>query len=81
MAGVAVTAWVLWWLTRRRRGEQASAARPGRGRWFLPVAVLAAVACVGTAVQVVRIGDSGARAVWQQSVPLQPAGQGGHGDD
>jgi uncharacterized membrane protein len=81
MAGVALTAWVLWWLTRRQRGEQASPTQPGRGGWFLPAAVLAAIACTGTAVQVVRIGDSGARAVWQQSVPLQPASQGEHGDD
>lgn len=82
VAAVALAAWVLWWLSRGQHGTRDGAAGlRGQGRWFVPVAVLAAIACAGTAVQVVRIGDSGARAVWQQNAPLQPASGGTHGDD
>jgi hypothetical protein len=46
-----------------RRAESGTAADPA----WLPVlvAVLATVAAVGATVQVIRIGDSGARAVWE----------------
>lgn len=95
MAGVALAAWALWWFARpRRNADGADGAtdttdtpdkRPsglsGGRRWFAIVAVVGAVAAIGTAVQIVRIGDSGARAVWQQTGSLQPASDSGHGDD
>lgn len=82
MLGVTVTAWALWWLTRRDPvAREGSGNHPRRGGAFIAVVVLAAVASIGTAVQVVRIGDTGARAVWQHSIPLQPVSDRGHGDD
>ena len=92
MAGVALAAWALWWFARpRRNADGATAATdtpderpsslPGGRRWFAIVAVVGVVAAIGTAVQIVRIGDSGARAVWQQTGSLQPASDSGHGDD
>lgn len=85
MAGVAVAAWALWWFARPRRDADTADERPsglpGGRRWFAIVAVVGAVAAIGTAVQIVRIGDSGARAVWQQTGSLQPASNSGHGDD
>lgn len=80
--GLTVMAWALWWLTRHERGTQeGTTTHQRRGRWFVAVVALAAVASIGTAVQVIRIGDTGARAVWLHSIPLQPASDNGHGDD
>jgi hypothetical protein len=44
---------------------------PGTRRIGIAAAVLAVLAATGTVVQVVRIGDSGARATWT-GVPSQP---------
>ena len=50
------------------KGETSSARRvPGSGL-VLVVAVLAAVAAVASGVQVYRVGDSGAKAVWSDQV-------------
>ncbi|EWT04438.1 hypothetical protein N864_13370 [Intrasporangium chromatireducens Q5-1] len=92
MAGVALAACALWWFARPRRNADGAAnttdtpdkrpsSLPGGRRWFAIVAVVGVVAAVGTAVQIVRIGDSGARAVWQQTGSLQPASDSGHGID
>lgn len=76
MAGVAVVAWALWLLSLR--GRDAATGRHGSlGRWLIPLAVLGLVASVGAGVQVVRIGDSGAKAVWGQTGQIAPAGESG----
>ncbi|WP_323098695.1 DUF2231 domain-containing protein [Intrasporangium sp. YIM S08009] len=50
-------------------------------RWLLVgAAVVGLVAALGTSVQVVRIGHSGAQAAWSDSVSQTPAPQGGDGD-
>ncbi len=55
--------------------ETAAATLP---RWLLVgAAVVGLVAALGTAVQVVRIGHSGAEAAWSDSVSQAPAPQGG----
>jgi len=47
-------------------------------RWLLVgAAVVGLVAALGTSVQVVRIGHSGAQAAWSDSVSQTPAPQGG----
>ncbi|MEZ0165394.1 DUF2231 domain-containing protein [Kineococcus sp. LSe6-4] len=63
----------LWWARRRaepgpRRPDarRPDARRPVKGLGVL--AVLAVVAAVASGVQVYRVGDSGARAVWQDQV-------------
>lgn len=57
-----VLAAAYWWLTR---------GTPARRRWprslVLAVGALALVAAAGTAVQVVRIGHSGAQAAWSDA--------------
>jgi hypothetical protein len=49
------------------------AAAPGRSPLLLAVAALAVVIAAANLVQVYRVGDSGARAVWQgtQTAPTQ----------
>ena len=50
-------------------------------RWLLVgAAVVGLVAALGTSVQVIRIGHSGAEAAWSDSVSQAPAPQGGDGD-
>jgi hypothetical protein len=55
-----------WWLDRREPADRelAGSAR-GSAPLQLIVAVLVTVVALGTIVQVVRIGDSGAKAVWK----------------
>ena len=60
---VAVLAVALWWFTRRARTGPALA-RP----LALTLTVLSVVASLATGWQVYRVGDSGARAVWQHDV-------------
>ncbi len=84
MVGVAIVAWAAWWLGRgTREGDESRAGRAGTlGKWFIPLAVVGLVASVGAGVQVVRIGDSGAKAVWQSTIQnTQPGGGEGAGDD
>jgi hypothetical protein len=80
MAGVTVVAWAVWWLGRRtgERGDRAGSL----GRWFIPLAIVGLVVSVGAGVSVVRIGDSGAKAVWSQTGQTTPDDGGeGEGDD
>jgi hypothetical protein len=80
MVGVTVVAWAVWWLGRRTRktGDTAGSL----GRWFIPLAIVGLVVSVGAGVSVVRIGDSGAKAVWSQTGQTTPDGGGqGEGDD
>lgn len=72
VAAVFVLSLAVWLLGRR--GTEARrwiAVRPmqGSARVRVLVAVLATVVAVGTLVQVYRIGDSGAKAVWTGTVP------------
>ncbi|HEY0451562.1 DUF2231 domain-containing protein [Actinophytocola sp.] len=57
-----------------------AASPAGTARWVRPTTVvlagLAVVLAVASAVQVVRIGDSGARAVWHDTQYVAPAAQG-----
>lgn len=63
---LVVLAWIHWAMARRTESvpasEERAVARP-RGA-VLAVALLAIIASVAATVQVVRVGDSGARAVW-----------------
>ncbi|MCW2640265.1 MAG: hypothetical protein JWP76_2571 [Dactylosporangium sp.] len=60
-------------LTTEAPRTSALAAAPGRSPLLLAVAALAVVIAAANLVQVYRVGDSGARAVWQgtQSAPAQ----------
>ena len=63
----------VWWLGRRLLGAEASSAQSDGSARALPavqlvVAVLATVVAVASIYQTVRIGDSGAQAVWKGSV-------------
>lgn len=87
-APMAVLAVVMWWLQRRGRvtpaaegnvdrgpgapSRPAAVSRPVRGLGV--VAVLAVVASVGVGVQVYRVGDSGAKAVWADQMTAAPGG-------
>jgi hypothetical protein len=57
--------------------RRAAADKPAPGPGWVPtaVAVLAVVASLATAVQVYRIGDSGARAVWGDEVSSGSTGE------
>ncbi|WP_243766817.1 DUF2231 domain-containing protein [Streptomyces sp. GC420] len=68
VAALAVGAAVLYWMQRRaaRAGDAAGRPASARPRAVLVVAVLIAlVGAVGTGVQTVRIGHSGAEAAWK----------------
>lgn len=75
LIGVAVLTWVIYLVWRRTPRDAETAARKPSGllRILLVVGVLAAV---GLTVDVVLVGHSGAKAVWQ-GVGSQPAPQGG----
>lgn len=69
--GLLVVSLVIAYLTRRSAPSQADRSLPVR--LVLPVAAVLGVAlAAGTLVQVVRIGDSGARAAWQQAANTTP---------
>ncbi|MCK9894928.1 DUF2231 domain-containing protein [Frankia sp. AgB32] len=85
-AGLFVVAAATWIWTRRAGASAAgggahAAARSGGTAETLVLTVLAVLAVVlgvGAVVQIYRIGDSGAKAVWQDSFTQQPrAGAGG----
>ena len=61
-----VLAAAFWWLDRRRAAGTGPGAKPRSRATVLTAAVgaLAVLAAVGTGVQVVRIGHSGAKAAW-----------------
>ena len=83
--GLAVAAVACYLIPRRRGARSLSAAaaptshRTAAGpRWLAPVVIaLMVVTSVGTIVQVVRIGHSGAQAAWHQVGSTTPA----HGGD
>jgi hypothetical protein len=55
-----------WWLDRRRSADRSlEGSSAGQARLPLLIAVLVTLVALGTVVQVVRIGDSGAQAVWK----------------
>jgi uncharacterized membrane protein len=80
MLGVTAIAWAVWWFSRPVRRAAETGGRP-IGRLFIPLVVLGLIASVGTAVTVVRIGDSGAKAVWHDSGQQTPAAERGGDDD
>ncbi|MFJ8579289.1 DUF2231 domain-containing protein [Micromonospora sp. NPDC093277] len=76
-----VAAVALYWLHRRSAaGATGDTAEPrratGQGALGVVVAVLAVVVAVANVVQIYRIGDSGAKAVWGDT----PAATAGHGE-
>lgn len=78
-----VLAWVHWAMSRPARASAGGAER-GAGRptgAVLAVAVLTVVASLAAMVQVVRVGDSGARAVWGNTVQNTVPDNGESGDD
>jgi uncharacterized membrane protein len=80
---MTVLAIVLWWVQRGHREQAGEPARhPGRPqavRGLGVVAVLAVVAAVAAGVQVYRVGDSGAKAVWADQMTSAPAQAGARG--
>jgi hypothetical protein len=82
-AGLLVLAVLVWWAARR---NAATTDGDGRGaRWSTaPVRVAAVVLSVavaaGAVVDVYRIGDSGAKAAWQNSFSKSASGGDGDGD-
>jgi len=58
----------LWWVARKERADQ----RVGRGL-VMTVAVLSVVVAMASTVQIVRIGHSGAKSVWE-GTPVSSAG-------
>ena len=65
---------------RTRRAEGPGAMVRSIARWTRPATIVLTVAVIGlaviSAVQVVRIGDSGARAVWQDTHYVAPTRHG-----
>ena len=65
----------LYWSVRRARSVHKSDGRPFGGTWAaIAMAVLAIVVALANIVQVYRIGDSGAKAVWYNT-PAAVAGE------
>lgn len=62
--GLAVAAWVLWWLARRSQGRTRGGDATYPTAVTFVVAVLALVAVAGAGYSVYRAGHSGAAAVW-----------------
>ncbi|MEW2291167.1 DUF2231 domain-containing protein [Streptomyces sp. NPDC006743] len=74
-AGLFVLAVVVWWAARRTAASGPS----GTSRWTtapvrVAAAVLALVVAGGAVVDVYRIGDSGAKAAWQDAVGRTTSG-------
>jgi uncharacterized membrane protein YdcZ (DUF606 family) len=66
---VVVAAVLLWWNRNERK-----AATPRAPRWVaLGLAVAAVLATTGTTVQAIRVGHSGATAVWSEDMSKTPA--------
>jgi hypothetical protein len=87
-AAVLFLAAAAFWLLQRRVAASAdgqvdgrhspAAGRPVPGALIVAVAVISVVAAVGSVVQVVRIGDSGAKAVWTGRVSAVSRADAGH---
>jgi hypothetical protein len=70
---VVVAAVLLWW--NRSEREDATPRAP---RWVaLGLAVAAVLATTGTTVQAIRVGHSGATAVWSEDMGKTPAADNG----
>lgn len=70
---VVVAAVLLWWNRSEREG-----ATPRAPRWVaLGLAVAAVLATTGTTVQAIRVGHSGATAVWSEDMSKTPAADNG----
>ena len=70
---VVVAAVLLWWHRNERK-----AASPRAPRWVaLGLAVAAVLATTGTTVQAIRVGHSGATAVWSEDMSKTPAADNG----
>jgi hypothetical protein len=66
---VVVAVVLLWWNRNEREG-----ATPRAPRWVaLVLAVAAVLATTGTTVQAIRVGHSGATAVWSEDMSKTPA--------
>lgn len=80
---VVVLAWIHWAMTRRTDPSHTSGERPKARPTgaVLAVAILAVVTSLAAIVQVVRVGDSGARAVWGNTVQNTAPDNGESGDD
>ncbi|MDH6566074.1 hypothetical protein M2160_001095 [Streptomyces sp. SAI-117] len=80
--GLFLLAVLVWWTARRTTASGSGTTR-GIRRSAAPVrvavAVLSLVVAVGAAVDVYRIGDSGAKAAWHDG--YSKAATGGDGDD
>lgn len=78
--GMFVLALAVWWLDHQHRPILRKWVVPGR--WLTPLRItaggLAVVLSLASAVQVYRIGDSGAKAAWQGRFSQQATGH--HGD-
>jgi hypothetical protein len=84
-AALLVLSLVVWWrgrttdpdradageLRRDRRLARTEGAAPAGGLVHIAVAVVCLVVAVGTVVQVVRVGESGSKAVWSGVVSSQ----------
>lgn len=69
---VVVAALLVWW------NRKSTAATPRAPRWVaLALAVAAVLATTGTTVQAVRVGHSGATAVWSEDMKNAPAANAG----
>lgn len=78
-AGLFLLATAVWWTARRTAGSQDAPARPRGGVVVqIAVAVLSVVVAAGAVVDVYRIGDSGAKAAWQDA--YSKTAKGGDGD-
>ena len=75
--GLTVLALGYWWFERRAKRSN-GATQPSR-MVSLAMAVLAVVVVLGTSVQIVLIGHSGAKAAWS-GVATSSSGQGSSGD-
>lgn len=80
---LVVASAAIWWLQRRHLATSdapgAQARRPGTPI-LAAVGVLAVIGVVGTSVQIVRIGHSGAKAAWSGVANTPPSGGEGDGD-
>jgi uncharacterized membrane protein len=63
------------WARRRARAVQGGAGRAGRGATGVALSALALVISAANVVQVYRVGDSGARAVWDRTPAASTPGR------
>ncbi|MFF4585144.1 DUF2231 domain-containing protein [Streptomyces sp. NPDC001388] len=82
-AGLFVLATVIWWTTRGRAATEAAPGKRSRSTGSrsatvvrVAAAVLSLVVATGAVVDVYRIGDSGAKAAWQDGFSGTATGDG-----